>query len=136
MGEKQNAVETVQALRFGERCSKVQNEATESAAALARALEKLAAQIKEGEAAIQQNEKWVQRKIKRKDFDAETGETTEEVITTSVLAGAEAEREQLHQLMKKQAELLGEDVAETEWDNRITSDVNSVLTDATKRNIK
>jgi kinesin family protein 5 len=133
--EKQNAVETLQALRFGERCSKVQNEAVESTAALARALEELAVQIKQCEDDIKRNEEWVERKITRKDDDG-FGNVTEEVITTSVLAGAEAEREQLQDLMKRQAELLGEDMSDGNWASRITSDVNNVMADAKIHNIK
>jgi kinesin family protein 5 len=132
--ERQNAVETLQALRFGEACSRVENEAVESAAALARALERLAVQIKACEAAIQEKEKWVERKLVRKDDDGE-GNVREEVITTTVLAGAEAERDQLQALMKKQAELLGEELEDDSWASRITQDVNNVMADGKQYNI-
>jgi hypothetical protein len=135
--ENQNAAETLQALRFGERCSQVQNTASGSAAALARALAELAAKIEQCEAEIKEKEKWVERKISRPDPDAPGGIET---VTTTVLAGAEKERLQLVHLVRQRKQLLGEDLDDgegaTEWADRITTDVVNVTRDATSYNIK
>mmetsp|Transcript_12290 Transcript_12290/g.22091 ORF Transcript_12290/g.22091 Transcript_12290/m.22091 type:complete len:650 (-) Transcript_12290:94-2043(-) len=98
-----NALETVQALRFGERCATVENSATFAGAALAGALANLAVEIDSTETLIREKERWETRTVVRQD--AEDGDET---VKVSVLAGAEEERARLEQLLWRRRQLLGE----------------------------
>jgi hypothetical protein len=135
--EKQNAGETLQALRFGERCRQVQNTASGSAAGLVAALAVLAVKIEQCEAQIEAKETCVQRQSRRPDADAPGGF---EVVSTAVFAGAESERLQLVELVRQRKQLLGEDLDDegegaNEWASRITADVVNVDRDAATYNI-
>eukprot|EP00928_Gymnodinium_smaydae_P005921 TRINITY_DN12052_c0_g1_i1.p1 TRINITY_DN12052_c0_g1~~TRINITY_DN12052_c0_g1_i1.p1 ORF type:complete len:800 (-),score=126.54 TRINITY_DN12052_c0_g1_i1:154-2553(-) len=111
-----HAVESLQTLRFGERCAQVRQQGnSDKAAAVQAALEQLAEEIREVEAAIVLKERWETRLVLRRDVDtvagafgAEYGNVVrEEVIPTSVLVGAEQEREQLEMLLQRQMDLQG-----------------------------
>jgi kinesin family protein 5 len=113
--DPQHADESLQTLRFAEMCSQVQKKQEESqAASVLLALGQIAEEIAQVEAAIVAKERWETRLIRRKDVDTVAGAfgegTTwvrEEVIPTSVLVGAEAERERLERLLKQQRHLEG-----------------------------
>uniref|UniRef100_A0A7S2WFN9 Kinesin motor domain-containing protein n=1 Tax=Rhizochromulina marina TaxID=1034831 RepID=A0A7S2WFN9_9STRA len=116
--EHENAKETVQALRFGEACARVENSAKLNARGAGGLLEDIEQKIKELEGEIQRKERWEVQRVVRKDTNVEAG-TFEaammekrggEVMNVGRVVGAEAEREQLEQLIVQRAELLGEDV--------------------------
>jgi hypothetical protein len=110
-----HADESLQTLRFAEMCSQVQKRQEESQAASVRqALEQIAKEIAQVEAAIVAKERWETRLVRRKDVDTVAGafgegatRVREEVIPTSVLVGAEDEREHLEKLLKQQQEMEG-----------------------------
>lgn len=110
-----HAEESLQTMRFAEMCSQVQKRQEESQAASVReALGQLAKEVTEVEAAIVAKERWETRLVRRQDVDTVGGAfgegatwTRQEVIPTSVLVGAEAEREHLERLLKKKQELDG-----------------------------
>lgn len=113
--DPEHADESLQTLRFAEMCSQVQKKQEEGQAASVRnALDQVTKEIKEVEAAIVKKERWETRLVRRKDVDTIAGafgegntHVREEVIPTSVLVGAEEEREHLERLLKKQQELEG-----------------------------
>jgi hypothetical protein len=103
-------------MRFGERCAQVEQQSgADKAAAVQAALKQLTVEIREVEAEIIKKERWETRLVKRKDVDTvggAFGEThanvfREEVIPTSVLVGAEQERERLELLLQRQMDLQG-----------------------------
>eukprot|EP00899_Mesostigma_viride_P014054 jgi/Mesvir1/2264/Mv19309-RA.2 len=101
-----NAGETVQALRFGERCSSVKHVGGDGRAAMeamAGLLRGLAVRIAECEQEIKSKERWETVRVRR--LDEVSGEW--EVVSTSMLVGAEKERERLEALLKRRRELLG-----------------------------
>jgi kinesin family protein 5 len=110
-----HADESLQTLRFAEMCSEVTKRREESQAASVReALDQIVQEIAQVEAAIHAKERWETRMIRRRDVDTVAGAfgegaqvVREEVIPTSVLVGAEVERESLERLLKKQRELEG-----------------------------
>ena len=59
--EPRHAVESIQSLRFGERCRRVENQAGVSQAALARALAAIDTEIEAVEALIVRDERWEER---------------------------------------------------------------------------
>merc|ERR1719240_1048339 len=128
-----HAIETIQTLRFGERCSSLTARTEVTEGHLARALAGL-------EKEVAAKERWEERRVKRKDerhgADTEvvkellvsqgrlaeaqhvgSGEAMggEEEIVTSVLVGAEKERAILEKLLRQKRELLG-DTAEDKDD--------------------
>lgn len=100
--ESQHAVESIQSLRFGEKCTSIENTATISTSSLVKALEEINVQIKECESQIKLHERWETRKTIR--HDAIDGD---EVVTTSVLVGAEIYQERLDKLLEKRQNLVG-----------------------------
>jgi len=112
--DPRHATESLQTLRFAETCAQVQNrrEADEAASA---ALGQIAEEIAGLQAEITKKERWETRLIRRCDVDTVAGAFGEseekvnrvEVVPTSVLVGAEEERERLEQLLERQAELQG-----------------------------
>merc|ERR1719174_2975574 len=110
-----HADESLQTLRFAEMCSQVQKRQEESQAASVReALSQITKEITQVEAAIVAKERWETKLVRRRDVDTVGGAfgegktwVREEVIPTSVLVGAEAEREQLERLLKKKRDLEG-----------------------------
>jgi kinesin family protein 5 len=113
--DPEHADESFQTLRFAEMCSQVQKRQEESQAASVReALSQITKEITQVEAAIVAKERWETKLVRRRDVDTVAGAfgegktwVREEVIPTSVLVGAEAEREQLERLLKKKQELEG-----------------------------
>jgi len=113
--DSHHAVESLQTLRFGEVCGQVQQQAdNDKAASIQAALKQLADEIKHVEAEIVRKERWETRLVRRKDVDTVAGAFGEgnqvervEVIPTSVLVGAEQEREQLERLLQRQEDLEG-----------------------------
>ena len=114
--DEYDSAETLQALRFGEQCQRVKNEATVGQQQVTGMLQKLDARIAELEDVIRDKEHWEVREIKRVDDLVEQGtyEATlaekagGEVVRTTVLVGAEAEREELVDLLQRRAALAGE----------------------------
>lgn len=112
--EPLHAAETLNALRFGEQCSKIEQQARNNAAVLAGVLRKLDQNIASLEADIVRKERWEERVESRLDALAEEG-TVEaalggrETKKVYVVVGAEEERLLLEQLLRKRAELTGSD---------------------------
>mmetsp|Transcript_29822 Transcript_29822/g.65020 ORF Transcript_29822/g.65020 Transcript_29822/m.65020 type:complete len:904 (+) Transcript_29822:82-2793(+) len=111
-----HAAESLQTLRFAETCAEVQKQgAVDQAACVKAALEQLESDIAQVQQEIVRKERWETRLIKRRDVDTVAGDfgeqketvLREEVVPTSVLTGAEAERERLEQLLQKKTELEG-----------------------------
>lgn len=111
-----HAEESLQTLRFGETCAQVQKRReADQAESIHAALEKIDKEMQVLQAEIARKERWETRRIQRQDVDTvggafgETQQTyvRDEVMVTSVLVGAEKEREQLEQLLLRQAELKG-----------------------------
>jgi len=110
-----HADESLQTLRFAEMCSQVQKKhGANQVASIRVALEQIAEEVAQLEKAIVQKERWETRLVRRRDVDTVAGAfgegktvVREEVIPTSVLVGAEAERERLERLLKQQRELEG-----------------------------
>ena len=120
--EDADAGETLQALRFGEQCANVANDAGQQASALAQLLDSADAEIAELEETIRRKERWEMVETVRADTLAEAG-TYEavraaagggEVVRTSRLVGAERERKELVRLVRWRAELTGED-----WEEKL-----------------
>lgn len=113
--DPEHADESLQTMRFAEMCSQVQKRQEESQAASVReALDQIEKDITAVEAAIVAKERWETRLVRRRDVDTVAGafgegamREREEVIPTSVLVGAESERDQLERLLKKKQELEG-----------------------------
>ena len=114
--DEYDSAETLQALRFGEPCQRVENEATVGQQQVAGMLQKLDARIAELEDVIRDEEYWEVREVKRVDDLVEQGiyEATlagnagGEVVRTTVLVDAEAEREELVGLLQRRAALASE----------------------------
>jgi len=116
--ENDNAKETVQALRFGECCSHVENLAKLNTRGAGGLLEDIENKIKELENEIRLKERWEVERVVREDANVEEG-TFEaammkkrggEIMNIGRVVGAETERGQLEQLIVQRAELLGENV--------------------------
>jgi len=116
--DPKHAVESLQTLRFAETCAQVQKRRTDEEAtstSVAAALAQLEEEISKLQADIAKKERWETRLIRRHDVDTVAGAFGEsegkvdrvEVVPTSVLVGAEAERERLEHLLQRQAELQG-----------------------------
>lgn len=99
-----HALQTLQALRFGERCGRIERAAGEirvSAGALLQdAIDEIDASIAQLEEEIRRKERWVNLRSHRADADGE------ETILTSKLVGAETERARLESLLRRRAALL------------------------------
>mmetsp|Transcript_43748 Transcript_43748/g.130656 ORF Transcript_43748/g.130656 Transcript_43748/m.130656 type:complete len:296 (-) Transcript_43748:60-947(-) len=111
-----HAVESLQTLRFAETCAQVQNRRdADEAASVTAALGQLSEEIASLQAEIAKKERWETKLLRRCDVDTiggAFGESQEkvtrvEVVPTSVLVGAEEERERLEQLLQRQTELQG-----------------------------
>jgi len=114
--DPRHAAESLQTLRFAETCAQVQNRReADEAASVTAALGQLAADIQHLQAEIARKERWETRLVRRCDVDtvagafgeSETKVSRVEVVPTSMLVGAEEERERLEQLLQRQAELQG-----------------------------
>lgn len=97
--EAAHASETLQALRFGERCGGIETATTVASAAMRAALEKLDAEIAALKDVIAGKEQWETTRVQRQDRDGV------EWVTVSKLIGAEAEHERLEALANRRAEL-------------------------------
>jgi len=110
-----HAEESLQTLRFAETCAQVQKRReADQAASITLALDKMEQEIQSLQAEITRKERWETRFLRRQDRDTVAGAFGEgvtvertEVVPTSVLVGAEVEREQLEALLERQAELKG-----------------------------
>lgn len=97
----EHAGETLQALRFGERCSQVEEKEGKRGFRLRDAIEALDREIAEVEGLIKANERWETRRVVRSDADGD------EVLLTTVPVGAEEERERLAALLERRRALIG-----------------------------
>ena len=115
--ENENAVETLQALRFGEKCRAVVNEAGQNQNAIQDIIESMDKEIKMLEETIVKKERWESREVVRTDTLVEQGtyeaklqeEKGGEIVKTGVICGAEEERARLEKVIIARAELTGED---------------------------
>lgn len=99
-----HAHETMQALRFGERCAKVENQARKQASSVNGLIAALDAEIAECREEIQLKERWENRQVQVIDeFDGP------QTVTQSFPVGADAEHAKLEGLMARRLELLGTD---------------------------
>ena len=110
--DSKNSSETMAALRFGERCALIENEARNQANMIAGLLANLDNEIAELEATIRSKERWEVIDEERKDNLAEEGtiEATQggkEIKKVTVLVGAEKERKQLEKLLLDRLKLIG-----------------------------
>merc|ERR1712146_423899 len=102
MGEYMGTSETLNALRFGYVCSRIEGDELEVESDFADdALEALDTEIKHLEERIRTEERWVNKTVVRQDADGE------EVFVTSVLEGAEELRERYEQLLATRHDLIG-----------------------------
>jgi len=101
--EHDHAVETVQSLRFGERCASVETRARAGNDPLAGTLSLLDARVAACERKIAQTETWVTTRAIRKDAI----DGTEETVVVSKLSGAERFRAELEKLLLRRAFLAG-----------------------------
>ena len=99
--EAPHASETLQALRFGERCGGIETSATLASSALRAALERLDAEIDATKKLIEEKEQWVTQREQREDIDGV------EWVTVSKLVGAEKEHDKLEELANRRRELVG-----------------------------
>mmetsp|Transcript_28454 Transcript_28454/g.90652 ORF Transcript_28454/g.90652 Transcript_28454/m.90652 type:complete len:127 (+) Transcript_28454:513-893(+) len=104
--DEAHAEETVQTLRFGERCQNVQNEAKGASAALAALLRSLDAQIADAREEVKKHERWETQRTVRPDADGE------EVVTVSKLVGAEVYQERLEALLERRRQVGGDAMPE------------------------
>lgn len=115
--DRENAKETVQALRFGEACTNVTNQATVGSKGAASLLAELEREMSELEAAIQKKERWETTRVVRKDALHEEGtfeaamakQVGGEVVNVGRVTGAEKERAALESIIVRRAKLLGVD---------------------------
>lgn len=117
--ESKHSVETLSSLRFGEKCSLIENEAKNQATMLAGVLTDLRAQIKAVEEAIKVKERWVLKDVVREDTLAEENTIeasvgAKEIMKVSELVGAETERKELEMLLKRMADFTGTQPLDTE----------------------
>ena len=111
-----DAQETIQALRFGEQCQRVKNEATVGQSHVTSMIEKLDERIADLESVIKAKEQWVAQEVRRVDENVEDGtyeatlaaKSGGETVRTFKAVGAESERDELVKLLKKRAKLSGE----------------------------
>lgn len=103
--DDKHGTHTLQTLRFGEACRKLENDVESGATSsmLAQAMKELSDNITETEELIKKKERWETKKIDRVDMDGV------EKVSVSVLVGAEAEREKLEYLLQRRRALLGEE---------------------------
>ena len=99
--EAPHASETLQALRFGERCGGIETSATLASSALRAALERLDAEIDATKKLIEERELWVTQREQREDIDGV------EWVTVSKLVGAEKKHDKLEELANRRRELVG-----------------------------
>jgi len=115
--DRSDAKETVQALRFGEACSRVENTVNSGMRGAAALLDELESEIARLELEIQRKERWEVEEQVREDALLEEGtfEAAQakrlggEVVRVGKVVGAEEERALLEGLIVRRAELLGED---------------------------
>lgn len=113
--DPRHAEESLQTLRFAETCAQVKKRREgDQAASIVIALEEIEKEIQGLQRDIASKERWETRLLRRQDVDTVAGAFGEgvlvertEVVPTSVLVGAEREREQLEALLQRQAELKG-----------------------------
>mmetsp|Transcript_781 Transcript_781/g.1877 ORF Transcript_781/g.1877 Transcript_781/m.1877 type:complete len:164 (+) Transcript_781:35-526(+) len=108
-GGGRHALETLHTLRFGESCARVMNADADNGAVATRALRAIDEEIREVEEAIRRKERWETVKVVRHDELHQEDEATGafEVVTKSVLVGAEEERERLQLLLDRRRILAG-----------------------------
>lgn len=137
--EKANAKETLQALRFGETCSRIENSASLQAQCATKLIKHIDEQIADLEVRIAEKERWETVQVIRQDTNVEEG-TFEaalnkrrggEVMNVGRVVGAEQEREELESLIVKRAKLLGLDIdlslAEAGFGNKFASSAVSSM---------
>lgn len=104
--EPGNAIETIQALRFGEKCAVVQNMGGQRISTIADQIAALDAEIAACRAEIKRKERWVDAPAENKaEFELEGVK-----VTKSVVVGGEAEGERLAKLLEWRTQLLGDNI--------------------------
>eukprot|EP00944_MAST-04C_sp_MAST-4C-sp1_P006660 g6660.t1 len=119
MGQRmKEAVNINLALRFGEKCSKIENQTTQNVSGILHIIRAIDDEMKALEDIIVKKERWETEEIIRKDTLVEKGtyEATlqaklgGEVVRVGKVVGAEKERERLEELIRRRAALTGEPV--------------------------
>lgn len=111
--DQEHCSETIAALRFGESCRKVEQNARSGATMLAGLIEQIDTKIKACEARILENERWEVVEEQRGDSRAEEGTMESqgfggvEIKKITILVGAEKDRMELTELLKERADLTG-----------------------------
>lgn len=100
-----HVTETVSALRFGEKCARIEKGVGSQWSLTDGVLKKLDEEISVLEGLIRAREKWVT--IERTREDLVNGLVKREVLQETVLRGAEAERKALEGLLRRRYELTG-----------------------------
>lgn len=116
--ESIDAQESLAALRFGEQCSNVSNQVSQHSSGILHIIRALDTEMEELQALIKQKERWEEISFIRKDDLVEEGtyeaslaaKTGGEVVKTGKIVGAEEERKRLEQLIRRKAQLTGENV--------------------------
>eukprot|EP00501_MAST-03F_sp_TOSAG23-6_P002388 GSMAST32.ASY1.ANO1.2496.1 assembled CDS len=102
-----NASETLQALRFGEKCMRVKNDAFQKKSTVSHLVKKIDQEMLQLEETIRKKERWETKEERKIDSLAEEG-THAAVLNKQV--GAETERARLEVLIAKRADLMGEQI--------------------------
>ena len=114
--DTQHIGETISTLRFGEKCSRVEKDVDNKGSVMEAVLRKIDAEIHALEALIKDKEKWEVEQRVREDLHAMEGTFdaafAKEVVKVTVLRGAEEERKQLEDLLRKRYELTGRSLDE------------------------
>ena len=114
--DTQHIGETISTLRFGEKCSRVEKDVDNKGSVMEAVLRKIDAEIHALEDLIKEKEKWEVEQRVREDLHALDGTFdaafAREVVKVTVLRGAENERKQLEDLLRKRYELTGRSLDE------------------------
>jgi hypothetical protein len=107
-----HSAETISTLRFGERCSLIENSLRNNATMLQQILDNLEKEIKEVEEMILRKERWEIKENKLIDILAEEGTIEKamggaEIKKVAMVVGAEEERKRLSQLLLQKEQLFG-----------------------------
>ena len=103
--EVEDAIETLESLRFGEQCSSVKNKLESSKIVEKDLIERLDVEIAKLLDTIRAKERWQSKDIERIDIEGK------EIVRVTTLVGAEKERDEVELLIKQRARLTGEDAS-------------------------
>ena len=99
--QSSHCAETVNALRFGETCGRVEREGVVERSSASDAIAAINQELRELEDEIRRTERWETRVVLRQDREGE------ERVTVTMPVGAEAQRVKYEALLATKQELLG-----------------------------